>query len=233
VSDVWFTYVTGALWIVLFAAYGVRVATAGAYRSERVVVPLANVGQLLSTAMLGNRPLVSRPRVPDPSRLVAVALGGGVSMNLPVALYTADSVIADSLRMSRPTPVAERFTANDRGTRLAAVALAWSLFEHFYPYFDVVRTDWPGARDAALRAAATDSTADQFDATIERLIAALRDGHGRVNRLARALATTDLQLTSAEGRVIVTALGDSSTATGVGSKSNMPSWAAVGFSAVE
>ena len=185
------------------------------YRSERVVVPLANVGQLLSTAMLGNRPLVSRPRVPDPSRLVAVALGGGVSMNLPVALYTADSVIADSLRMSRPTPVAERFTANDRGTRLAAVALAWSLFEHFYPYFDVVRTDWPGARDAALRAAATDSTADQFDATIERLIAALRDGHGRVNRLARALATTDLQLTSAEGRVIVTALGDSSTATGV------------------
>ncbi len=107
-------------------------------------------------------------------------------MSVPVALYTADTSVLDSLRTSRPAAVAERFTANDRATRLADVALAWSLFEHFYRYYDVVHTDWPAARAVALRAAATDSSADQFDATLERLVAALHDGHGRVSRATRS-----------------------------------------------
>ena len=32
-------------------------------------------------------------------------------------------------------------SGNDRTTRLAAVALAWNVFQHFYPYFDVVKAD--------------------------------------------------------------------------------------------
>ena len=99
-----------------------------------------------------------------------------------MVLYTADTSVLDSLRTSRPAAVAERFTANDRATRLADVALAWSLFEHFYPYFDVVHTDWPAARAVALRAAATDSSADQFDATLERLVAALTTTWPRESR---------------------------------------------------
>jgi CDP-diacylglycerol--glycerol-3-phosphate 3-phosphatidyltransferase len=46
VSDITFTIVTGILWIVLFAAYGLRVIRLGAYRSERV----AGVG---GTAIMG------------------------------------------------------------------------------------------------------------------------------------------------------------------------------------
>ena len=46
VSDVTFSIITGGLWLVLFAAYGLRVARIGAYRSERV----AGVG---GTAIMG------------------------------------------------------------------------------------------------------------------------------------------------------------------------------------
>jgi hypothetical protein len=185
------------------------------YQSQRVIVPLAEVGLPLPTPLPQALAVVSRPHVPDPSRPVSVTLDGGVTMSVPVALYTADTSVLDSLRTSRPAAVAERFTANDRATRLADVALAWSLFEHFYPYFDVVHTDWPAARAVALRAAATDSSADQFDATLERLVAALHDGHGHVSRATRVLAPPDVQLTSAEGRVIVIGVGDSSAARGV------------------
>lgn len=45
-SDVWFSYVTGSVWVVLFAAYAIRVRNVGAFRSERV----AGVG---GTAILG------------------------------------------------------------------------------------------------------------------------------------------------------------------------------------
>lgn len=45
-TDAYFTWFTGALWVVLFAAYGLRVVRVGSYRSERV----AGVG---GTAIMG------------------------------------------------------------------------------------------------------------------------------------------------------------------------------------
>ena len=208
--------------VVYWRHYGIGTPSGGVsavnpqsiYHSERVVAPLADVGRPVAIPNQG-RMLVAQARVPDPAHPVSVKLEGGVTMIVPVALYTTDSTIDDSLRTSRAAPVSERFVAGDRATRLGAVALAWSLFEHFYPYFDVVKTDWLAARTAALRSAAIDPNSNAFDATMDRLIAALHDGHGRANRSSRSLATADVQLTWAEGHVIVTSVGDAIGARGV------------------
>lgn len=50
---------------------------------------------------------------------------------------------------------------------------------HFYPYFDVVQTDWRRALTEALTQAAVDPDPPAFTATLQRLIARLYDGHGR------------------------------------------------------
>jgi C-terminal processing protease CtpA/Prc len=63
---------------------------------------------------------------------------------------------------------------------LADVIIAWNIFEHFYPYFDVLKTDWFAELPKALRTAATYSGPADFQKTLERLVAALQDGHGRV-----------------------------------------------------
>lgn len=105
-------------------------------------------------------------------------LGGGVSCSFPLALF-ADST-GTWPRGAMPGPTMYRYTAQDRATRLAAVALAWNVFQHFYPYFDVVDTDWPAALTAALSSAATDTDETRFLDTLRRLVAALHDGHGRV-----------------------------------------------------
>lgn len=211
--------------VVFWRHRGVGVPTGGVatpsaqtiYQSERLVLPLASVGQPLELAsmMAGARAFVSAPRVPDPAKPLVVALEGGVTASIPIALYTAETIVPDSLRFPRARPVPDRFSADDRETRLADVALAWSLFEHFYPYFDVVKTDWEAARAAALRSAATDADADAFQATLERLVAALHDGHGNVYRPANALGAPDIQLGWAEGRVFVTQVGDAAAANGV------------------
>ncbi|MBC7909788.1 MAG: peptidase S41, partial [Pyrinomonadaceae bacterium] len=65
-------------------------------------------------------------------------------------------------------------------TRLAGVALAWNVFQHFYPYFDVVKTDWPRALEVALTSAATDADEKAFLRTLRLLVAKLYDGHGNV-----------------------------------------------------
>ena len=211
----------GVTHVVFWRHLGVGAPSGGAppspqniYRSERVVAPLSDVGRFVSMPAAYGA-VVSRPLVPNPAVPLLEDLGGGVTMSLPIALYTTDANVPDSLRTPHPMQSTEPATASDRATRLADVALAWSLFEHFYPYFDVVKTDWKAARATALQAAATDSNATAFRATLARLVAALHDGHGNVSRQSQVLLTPDIQLEWAEGRVFVTEIGDSAAAHGV------------------
>lgn len=187
------------------------------YRSERITVPLDQVGKPLDLGdATAYREVVARPITPDPSRPLIVALDGGVTAGIPVALFVTSGSVQDDQRVPQPARDAERFTANDRASRLAAVALAWSLFDQFYPYFDVVKTDWPAALAVALRAAATDRDADAFQRTLQRLVAALHDGHGSAYRTSsQMLAAPDVRLGWADGRLFVTSLGDAAAASGV------------------
>jgi hypothetical protein len=131
------------------------------------------------------------PSVPgsflDPAQLFTAELGGGVHAMVPTALYVVGRHThpraTTTLDSASPLPHASRASGNDRATRLAGIALAWNVFQHFYPYFDVVKTDWDAALRTALTAAAVDSDEHVFADTLRRLMTALRDGHGSVSRL--------------------------------------------------
>jgi len=144
----------------------------------------------------GRRSLLFSYAKPDPASLprpeepLVADLGGGVSALIPTALYQdgknedGQGTLPHAAPGDRP-PVAAKPAAwapsgNDRGTRLADVALAWGVFQHFYPYFDVVQADWPGELRRALAAAATDADDRAFLTTLRRMVAALHDGHGGV-----------------------------------------------------
>lgn len=103
----------------------------------------------------------------------------GVIARVPLALCAdSDGTLPHRPRQAVP-PLYSR-SAEDRGTRLGAVVIAWNVFQHFYPYFEVVKTDWGAELPKALRAAATDPGVEEFHKTLQRLVAALKDGHGRV-----------------------------------------------------
>src|SRR4051794_38819336 len=117
---------------------------------------------------------------PHPDEPLVADLGGGVSASIPMALYkdgqgTLPHLPAPAKAEPGPTP-----SGNDRTTRLADVVLAWNVFQHFYPYFDVAQTDWPAALRQALTAAAADRDGSAYLDTLRRLVAELHDGHGHV-----------------------------------------------------
>lgn len=103
----------------------------------------------------------------------------GVTARVPLALYADPNGTLPHAPRQQPPPLYSR-SAEDRGTRLGAVVIAWNVLQHFYPYFDVVKTDWRAELPKALSAAATDPGVDEFHKTLQRLVAALKDGHGRV-----------------------------------------------------
>jgi C-terminal processing protease CtpA/Prc len=153
-------------------------------------------------------------QMPNPDEPFQADLGGGLAARIPLALYADEQGTLPKAHAepkdSAPQPTAIRFSANDRATRLGAVALAWNVFQHFYPYFDVAQTDWNAALKETLQRAATDPDARAFGQTLKRLVAALRDGHGRVYQ-----QDDDPQFIPAvawdwvEGRLVVTQVRDS------------------------
>src|SRR5262249_49056163 len=93
------------------------------------------------------------------------------------------------------------------GTRLADVIVAWNVFQHFYPYFDVVKSDWTDELPRALEAAATDKDETAFTDTLRRLVAALHDGHGGVSKAASISGSLPLQWDWVDGALVITEVG--------------------------
>lgn len=120
---------------------------------------------------------------PNGGRPLRVELGGGVLCVLPLAVYADDVGTFPRTPPQPPAGRKPRFTGNDRYTRLADIALAWNVFQHFFPYFDVIKTDWYTVLPEALRRAAIDADERAFLATLKWLGVQLHDGHVHVGHL--------------------------------------------------
>jgi C-terminal processing protease CtpA/Prc len=156
----------------------------------------------------------------DPKSLVSAKpeepyvadLGGGVSALVPLAVWAdASGTLPHTTAAPSKPDKPEGFipSGDDRATRLADVSLAWSLFEHFYPYFDVAAlegtTDWNAVLRTLLVEAAADRDDTAFLDTMRRLIAALHDGHGYVGHGSlTGLFTPPFALGWIEDSVVVT-----------------------------
>ena len=165
------------------------------------------VGQ--PTSLIPNN-IYKSERVKSPANAAPMAepfaaeLVPGLSASVPLALYVDSEGTLPHAPKPGAAPLYER-QAEDRATRLAAVIIAWNVFQHFYPYFDVVKTDWPAELPKALGTAATDSGADEFEKTLGRLVAALKDGHGSVQPpRPRPLLVPPLTLDWIEGQFVIT-----------------------------
>ena len=121
-----------------------------------------------------------QPR-PGTGTVIEGDLGGGVSCRVPVSVYYDEQgTLPRGERLDWNPPADWIASGNDRATRLGGVVLAWNILQHFYPYFDVVDTDWPVVLEQTLAAAAEDPDAAAFGQTLGRMVAELHDGHGRV-----------------------------------------------------
>jgi C-terminal processing protease CtpA/Prc len=127
-------------------------------------------------------------QVPPLGEKVFKDLGAGLWAVVPVALPVeslrrAQRRVAPSaggkahLVDSRST--SDKVRSNTTAERVAAMVIAWNVFQHFYPYFDVIDTDWDEELSTALTAALDAQDDLEFYFAVKQLMAALHDGHGR------------------------------------------------------
>lgn len=159
------------------------------------------------------------PETPRRDEVIEKELGAGLAVQLPLALFTdeqgtlphAPSGAGNELARELNRIDVSSLTADDVRVRLADIVIAWNVFQHFYPYFDVVEVDWDRQLTLGLERALADENARDFFDTLRLLVAALQDGHGYVSheKFTRGYAPP-LRLGWVEDRVVVTATGDTS-----------------------
>lgn len=128
--------------------------------------------------------------LPDPAKPFYANLGGGVSALVPLALYADEQgTLPHAPRSPKP---ASSLPTDEHARRLATVALSWNVFQHFYPYFDVVPIDWLAVLKETLAAARTNDEYS-FLKALRRMVAQLQDGHAAVGTAMSAQALTTTQ----------------------------------------
>ncbi len=137
-------------------------------------------------------------------------LGGGVSAIVPLTLLgdAKGTLPHSTAQVAESKSSLVKYSGNDHATRLADVALAWNIFQHFYPYFDVVQTDWRRTLETALRSAANDPDEKAFLNTLRKMVVELHDGHGGVYQGASGSFTVPVIFGWIEARLVVTDVAD-------------------------
>lgn len=128
---------------------------------------------------------LSGPQVRPVQAPIVADLGGGVSALVPMVLPADDQGTFPHLPQPALPPVPDKPagfvpSGSDRTTRLAGVVVSWSVFQHFYPYFEQIRVDWPGDLRGALTSAAAGPDEASYVRTLRHLLAELQDGHAMV-----------------------------------------------------
>ena len=198
---------TAGLELVAWQHRGVGLGNPGPYESARLVAS-AETGRVTG-ALFGPRPAAGE--------VVEKPLPRGLAAQIPLALYSRDG---HTLR-PEDAPPPERLeaalqainlstlTATDEALRYADVIIAWNVFQHFYPYFDVVDVDWDAVLTKTLRRAGNDRSPEDFLQTLRWMVAQLDDGHGRVGHpLEEGRAGLPFVVDEVEGEVVVVAVAD-------------------------
>jgi len=125
---------------------------------------------------------------PQVGEVIVKDLGAGLSCQIPLALYSdenktlgrSDKYSFAELAVELKAIDAAKLTAIEENLRLADVVIAWNVFQHFYPYFDVVGVDWDDVLTSILVDAFDDHSERDFLMTMRKMVARLQDGHGNV-----------------------------------------------------
>ena len=155
---------------------------------------------------------------PKPGETINKELCDGLYCQVPLVLLIGDESeisirktkaldkLISNLRKINP----EALTANNENVRIGDIVITWNVFQHFYPYFDVVDIDWDLQLTHFLGEAISDQNEQDFYNTLRELVASIRDGHGNVyHKNTERLVGFNFHVEWIEDQVVITYSKDS------------------------
>ncbi len=118
--------------------------------------------------------------------IIKEPIGSGLTCVVPLVLYNSDSATFPKTeeaileRLKSELANINIDTNFNSTVNLASVIITWNVIQHFFPYFDVIDTDWNAILDETLKNVLSDKNKKEFYVTLCKMMAKLNDGHGIV-----------------------------------------------------
>lgn len=158
------------------------------------------------------------PQQPMMGEYINKELGMGLSCIMPLALsgtpghtyptppaHTFETLV-NAINLDTGT---KEFNAEDRYVRLADVVITWNVLQHFYPYFDVVKTNWNKVLTHTLEKTQPPQNERDFLLTLREMLVKLKDCQANVyHPVVKNLARFPFKVEWIENRVVVTVSRD-------------------------
>jgi len=128
-----------------------------------------------------------------------------LALNLPKEEPTFFKSDFDSLNNRIQNIKIEKTTANEETTRIGAVIVAWNIYKHFYPYFDVIpQNDWDVILGKTLAKAISDKNEQECLLTLRKMSSYLYDGHAVVmHKFTKSLKRLPIQFDYIDNKIVV------------------------------
>lgn len=119
---------------------------------------------------------------PKATDLIEEEIGNGIFCQIPLSLYfnkenTYPTAETSSLSELKKRIENSSINPNNLSVRLGNIINVYNVFQHFYPYFDVINVNWEKELKTALKRCFTDKTDNQHLITLQKFTAPLKDGH--------------------------------------------------------
>jgi C-terminal processing protease CtpA/Prc len=150
--------------------------------------------------------------MPKPGELIQKDIGADLRCVIPIFLWSdeyhtlgpqAGNTLME-LKNSLSKISLEDFSIDNESHRVANIAISWNIFQHFYPYFDIVKVDWDDVLTHSIERAFESKTDDDYQKTLRWMIAQLKDGHGRVIKLTDQKSLLPFWAEWIEGKLVIT-----------------------------
>ncbi len=119
---------------------------------------------------------------PSFGHIIEKEVGAGIYLQIPLVLYSNDKGTypkSDSLSLKKLKDNLKEVPqeTSDLSVRLGNVINTYNVFQHFYPYFDVVDVNWNNELEKALERSFKDSIPKDHLITLQKFTSPLNDGH--------------------------------------------------------
>lgn len=119
------------------------------------------------------------PTIPPPADHIEKQIGENIWCTLPLINYSGRKYTIPKIfeNFKHTIDTIEKTNWNSHYTQVASVIIAWNVFQHFYPYRNVIKTDWNIELERAIFMCQSGLNQEQFLETLKRMLSKSNDGH--------------------------------------------------------
>jgi len=156
--------------------------------------------------------------IPAFGEVTEAAIGNGLTGVVPLTLQTNNSATYPQTEIKvlnwLKSELSNIYTNSsfNQQENLASVIIAWNVLQHFFPYFDVIDTNWEEVLKKTLINTLKNKSKKDFFFTLSEMIAQLEDGHGIV--FSEEMYYLPIRTEFIENKIVITASTDTALTRG-------------------